>query len=55
MSLGDIEITPESVHDFLSKVDTTDLFEVKRKIEDAVIPSERHLENDERYRIIEKQ
>lgn len=29
MSLGDIEITPESVHDFLSKVDIADLFEVK--------------------------
>ena len=55
MSLGDIEITPESVHDFLSKVDITDLFEVKGKIEDAVAPSDRHLENDKRYGAIEKQ
>lgn len=55
MSLGDIEITPESVHDFLSKVDTADWFEVKGKIENAVAPSNRHLENDKRYGKIEKQ
>ena len=55
MSLGDIEITPESVHDFLSKVNITDLFEVKGKIEDVGAPSDRHLENDKRYGAIEKQ
>lgn len=55
MSLGNIEITPESVHYFLSKVDIKDLFEVKGKIEDAVTPSDRHLENDKRYETIEKQ
>lgn len=48
MSLGDIEITPESVHDFLSKVDIADLFEVKGKIEDVGTPSNRHLENDKK-------
>ena len=55
MSLGNIEITPESVHDFLSKVDITDLFEVKGKIEDVCTPSNRHLENDKRHGTIEKQ
>ena len=54
MSLGDIEITPESVHDFLSKVNITDLFEVKGKIEDVGTLSDRHLENDKRYGKIEK-
>lgn len=54
MSLGDIEITPESVHDFLSKVDIADLFEVKGNIEDNVSPSDRHLENDQRCVKIEK-
>lgn len=44
MSLGDIEITPESVHDFLSKVDITDWFEANGKIKDAVTPSDWHLE-----------
>ena len=54
MSLGDLEITPESVHDFLMKVDIADLFEVNGKIEDKVAPSDRHLENDQRYVKIEK-
>ena len=54
MSLGDIEITPESVHDFLSKVDITDLFEVKGKIDDKVAPADPHLENGQRYVKIEK-
>lgn len=55
MSLGDLEITPESVHDFLMKVNIADLFEVKEKIEDKVAPSDRHLENDQRCEKIEKQ
>lgn len=55
MSLGDLEITPESVHDFLSRVDIADLFEVTGKIEDKVAPSNRHLENDQKYVKIEKQ
>ena len=55
MSLGDLEITPESVHAFLSKVDIADLFEVKGKIEDKAALSDRHLENDQRHVKIEKQ
>ena len=55
MSLGDIEITPESVHAFLSKVNITDLFETNEKSEDSVTPSDRHLENDKRHGTIEKQ
>lgn len=55
MSLGNIKITPESVHDFLSKVDIADWLEIKGKTEDAVAPPDRHLENDKRYGKIEKQ
>ena len=54
MSLGDIEITPESVHDFLMKINIEDLFEVNGKIDDKVAPSDRHLENGQRYVKIEK-